>query len=148
MSADPYARYTLTELPGRYAVCRLLPTAPIPAWADGRDDFCAITRTRDELSIICPQAVLPMTSTAEITAEIEAIEVARDWVVLRVEGPFAFDVTGVLAALSTVLAAAGVVLLAVATYQTDYLLVKDDQLQQAQRALAAAGHHVNVHASQ
>ena len=133
--------YSLTLLPGHYAVCMLPPTAPIPPWIHQRttgSDFISITRTADELSIICAQAALP----ADVP---EAQSVARDWVVLRVEGPFAFDVTGVLAALSAALAAADVVLLAVATYQTDYLLVKAEQLQQASAALTAAGHIIHPH---
>jgi hypothetical protein len=63
-------------------------------------------------------------------------------VLLRVQGPFAFDVVGVMAALTTTLADAGVVLLAVATYQTDYLLVKAEQTEAAMRALSNAGHQV------
>jgi hypothetical protein len=124
--------YSLTLLPGRYAVCLLPPTAPPPVWASG-GDFVSITRTSDELSIICSQAALPAPLPDHIT-------VARDWVLLRVEGPFAFDVTGVLAALSATLAQAGVVTLAVATYQTDYLLVKMEQLSTAMQALTTMGH--------
>jgi len=130
------ANDSLTVLPGRYAVCLLPPTTPIPAWANSRD-FVSITRTADELSIICAQDALPLSMP-------ETKEVARDWVVLRVEGPFAFDVTGVLATLSAVLAKADVVLLAVATYQTDYLLVKAAQLADATTALTAAGHSVHA----
>lgn len=130
--------YSLTRLPGRYAVCLLPSNAPIPAWATG-GDFLSITRTADELSIICIQEALPLEMP-------EGQEVARDWVVLRVEGPFAFDVTGVLAALSAPLAVAGVVLLAIATYQTDYLLVKAEQLQDATVALTASGHSVHANA--
>jgi hypothetical protein len=128
--------YSLTLLPGRYAVCLLPPTAAIPAWAQG-GDFCSITRTSDELSIICAQDTLPATLPEDITA-------AREWVLLRVEGPFDFDVTGVLAALSAPLAQAGVVTLAVATYQTDYLLVKEEQIQDAIRALREADHEVGI----
>ncbi|MCC6453369.1 MAG: ACT domain-containing protein [Caldilineaceae bacterium] len=129
--------FTLTLLPGRYAVCHLPPPSPIPPWANG-DGFCSITRTADELSIICPQDSLP----GEI--DTVALDVARNWVLLRVEGPFDFDVTGVLATLSAPLAAAGVVLLAVATYQTDYLLFKAEQQECATQALSQAGHRVAI----
>src|SRR5262249_28531171 len=126
--------YILTLLPGRYAVCLLPQTVPIPEWA-WRGDFCSITRTGDELSIICTEDALPVPLPAEM-------QVARDWVLLRVEGPFGFDVTGVVAALATALAQAGVVLLAIATYQTDYLLVKAEQMEAAVTALFNAGHRV------
>jgi hypothetical protein len=128
--------YSLTLLPGRYAVTLLPSTDSIPAWANG-SDFCSITRTHDELSIICAQAALPLDLP-------ESLAVARDWALLRVEGPFTFDVTGVLAAVSAPLAQAGVVMLAVATYQTDYLLVKAEQLADATKALTTAGHRVIV----
>jgi uncharacterized protein len=127
--------YSLTLLAGRYAVCMLPSLASIPSWATLGSDFWSITRTSDELSIICAQEYLPDDDYSDLA-------VARDWMLLRVEGPFAFDVTGVLAALSDVLARDGVVLLAVATYQTDYLLVKAEQIDTAIAALIKTGHHV------
>jgi hypothetical protein len=129
--------YSLAALPGRYAVCLFPPTMPMPHWAAG-SDFTSITRTHDELSIICDQRALPDDLA-------EAISVARDWVLLRVEGPFSFEVTGVLATLSAVLAEAGIVILAIATYQTDYLLVKAYQVESAVAALRGAGHRVEMH---
>jgi hypothetical protein len=128
--------YTLTVLPGRYAVCHLPPTAPLPTWASS-GDFYSITRTPDELSVICAEDVLPLDLP-------EKLPVGREWALLRVEGPFAFDVTGVIAEISAPLAQAGVVILAVATYQTDYLLVKAGQLEDATAALTKAGHNVTV----
>lgn len=128
--------YTLVCLPGRYAVCLLPPTTPIPPWTN-KGDFCSITRTSDELSIICAEAALPVIVPEEM-------QVARDWALLRVEGPFAFDVVGVMAALTTALSTAGVVILAMATYQTDYLLVKAEQMEAAVTALSKAGHRVTL----
>lgn len=128
--------YTLTLLPGYYAVCALPPASPIPHWADAQaDGFCSITRTGDELSIICLQDALPSDPPLDTSF-------SREWVLLRVEGPFDFNVTGVLAAISAPLAQAGVVTLAVATYRTDYVLVKAAQLDAAIVALTQAGHRV------
>ena len=127
--------YSLTLLAGRYAACMLPSLASIPSWAMSGGDFWSITRTSDELSIICAQVHLPVEDHPDLV-------VTQDWMLLRIEGPFAFDVTGVLAALSDVLAREGVVLLAVATYQTDYLLVKAEQIDSAIAALKKAGHHV------
>ncbi len=126
---------TLTLLPGLYAVCRLAPDAPIPAWAGAdplTDGICSITRTANELSIVCPQASVPAAVTAD-----------RDWRCLRVAGPF--DLTtdvGVLAALATPLAAAGVGIFAVSTYDTDHLLIHAADLDRATAALTAAGHTI------
>lgn len=114
-------------LPGPFAVCRLEPNAPWPAWARG--SFVSVTATEDELSIVCEASAVPPAVVAD-----------REWRVLKIVGPFAFTTTGVLASLAAPLAQAGVSLLAIATYDTDYLLVKSDALDQAITTLTAAGH--------
>jgi hypothetical protein len=114
-------------LPGAYAVCRLTPDAAVPAWAHG--PFVNITFTDDELAIICPAERVP----AEVRAE-------RDWRVLKLVGPFPFTATGVLASFATPLARAGISLLSIATYDTDYCLVKADVFDDAVAVLVAAGH--------
>lgn len=124
----PVPTYTLTEQRGRYAVCLLPPASPVPAWAM-QGDFWSVTRTADELSVICEQEAVPATVTA-----------TREWVLLRVEGPFDFSVTGVLASLTQPLAQAAVPCLAVATHQTDYLLIQTEHHAAARAALIAVGH--------
>ena len=114
-------------LPGAFAVCRLERGAPWPEWARG--GFVSVTATDDELSVVCAADAPP----ANVTAE-------RDWRVVKIVGPFAFTTVGVLASLAAPLAQAGVSLLAIATYDTDYLLVKSDTLEKAVATLAAAGH--------
>lgn len=114
-------------LPGLYAVCRLGPAEAVPAWAAGA--WVNITFTDDELSIICPADGVP----AEVRAE-------RDWRVLKLVGPFPLTTVGVLASLATPLAQAGISLLSVATYDTDYLLVKAQAFTDAVAVLVAAGH--------
>lgn len=114
-------------LPGRYAVCRLSPDAAVPAWATG--PFVNITFTDDELAIICPSERVPTDVRAD-----------RDWRVLKLVGPFPFTATGVLASLATPLAKSGISLLSIATYDTDYFLVKTDVFEDAVAVLVAAGH--------
>ncbi|HUR57820.1 MAG TPA: ACT domain-containing protein [Opitutaceae bacterium] len=114
-------------LPGLYAVCRLSPDEVVPAWAAG--PFLNITFTDDELTIICPAERVP----PEVRAE-------RDWRVLKLVGPFAFSAVGVLASLATPLARAGISLLSIATYDTDYFLVKHETFDDAVAVLVAAGH--------
>ena len=114
-------------LPGEYAVCRLTPDSVVPAWAHG--PFVNITCTDDELAIICPAERVP----ADVRSE-------RDWRVLKVVGPFPFTATGVLASLASPLARAGISLLSIATYDTDYFLVKSDVFDDAVAVLVAAGH--------
>lgn len=126
---------TLTLLPGTYAICRLAPDAPEPAWARlsaAGDDFRSVTQTAAELSVVCPQSAVPDDVTAE-----------RGWRCLRLEGPF--DLTsaiGVLAAVAGPLAEAGVGIFAVSTYDTDYVLVHQPNLDRAVAALRAAGHTI------
>ena len=121
---------TLEPVAGEFAVCRLPSDAPIPAWA-GSGAFNAVTRTVDEVSIVCPAAAVP----AGIRAE-------RGWRLLKVAGPLDFDAVGVLASITAPLAAAGISLLAVGTFDTDYVLVNAARFDDALRTLAAAGHRV------
>ena len=124
-------RLELSILADGYAVCRMAKEAVIPAWFNDAA-WSSVTRTADELSVICRESVVPPSVPCE-----------RGWRVLAVKGPFPFDTIGVLANLSGVLARVGVPLLAVSTYDTDYLLVKEERLPKAVEALIDAGHRVN-----
>jgi hypothetical protein len=123
-------RFELTVLTGAFAMVRLPADSPLPLWAIERE-FFSVTRTSDELSIFCSAGRVPSGIAAEI-----------GWRVLKVEGPFALSEIGVLAALSAPLAIAKVSLFAVSTFDTDYLLVREKQLQVAIAALRSAGHRV------
>jgi hypothetical protein len=122
-------RLRLANLPNRLAVCRLAPEAAMPSWVRGT--FLSMTRTRDELSIVCDDDAVP----ADVKAE-------RDWRALQVVGPIPFETTGVAAALVTPLAAAGISVFLIATFDTDYLLVKNDAFARAIDILREAGHDV------
>ena len=124
----PTPMLTLSVLPGSYAICRLGPDAPVPDWArDAR--FRSITRTQDELSVVCSGANVP----GDIRAD-------RGWRIIKVRGPLDLAQVGILAALSKPLADAGISVFAVSTYDTDYLLVKADALEPAVSVLSAHGH--------
>jgi hypothetical protein len=121
---------TLRRLPGEYAICRLDPHQPVPAWALGTaTDFTSITRTGAELSIICPRAIVPDASIGD-----------PGWYCLRVEGLFGLDEPGVLASVVSPLAAGGLSVFAVASHDTDHVLVRDPDV--AVGLLGAAGHVV------
>jgi hypothetical protein len=121
---------TLTLLPQTFAVCRLDPAEPVPSWAMS-GDLCSVTRTPTELSVMCPQASAP----AGVQAE-------ADWRCFAVAGPLDFSLTGILASLAEPLAAAGIAIFALSTYETDYLLVKGRQIAHAVEVLAQAGHRI------
>jgi hypothetical protein len=118
-------RRRVSILPQRIAVCRLEPNAALPAWIRG--SFTSVTRTAEELSIVCDDDAVP----GDVQAD-------RGWRALKLEGPFAFEMTGIAAALLSPLAAAGISCLLIATYDTDYLLVKDEVLDRAVDVLRAA----------
>ena len=123
-------KLTLTLLNDTLSICRLAHDSPIPEWIlQGR--FFSITRTPEELSVVCVQAKMPDGVTCE-----------RDWRCLQVMGPLPFELTGILAALTEPLAHAGISIFAVSTFDTDYLMVKLAVVEQAIAVLEAAGHTV------
>jgi hypothetical protein len=123
-------KLTLSLLPGVLAVCRLEKEASIPEWASG-GIFSSVTRTGEELSVVCSQGQIP-----------SGIRGEKGWRCLRVEGPLDFSLTGILASLTMSLAQAGISVFAISTYDTDYILVKQENLERAIEALAREGHRV------
>lgn len=117
--------------PGEYAVVRLPADAPVPDGLLDAPGLVSVTRTPDELSIVCPVEHAPPATTAQ-----------PGWRLLTVRGPLEFTLTGIMAALSGELAAAGVSLFALSTYDTDHLLVKAGDLARAVQALRSSGHEV------
>lgn len=113
----------------RLAVCRLAPDAELPDWPRG--PFTSITRTQDELSIVCDESEVP-----------EGIQAAPGWRLLSVEGPIPFETTGVASALINPLSAAGVSVFLVATFDTDYLLLREETFEESLAILRRAGHEV------
>ncbi len=120
----------LSVLHGDFAICRLAASSKIPDWAMS-NPFFSVTRTMEELSIVCPSRAVPPDVRAE-----------RGWRCLKVRGPLAFDQVGVLLSLAEPLAKAGVSIFAVSTYDTDYVLVRGQDLARALAALRASGHVV------
>jgi hypothetical protein len=120
---------TLVVLEQTFAVCRLDPAAPFPSWA--QQSFVSITRTREELSIVCEQRLVP-----------NDVEAERDWRCLGVVGPLPFALTGVLLSLAQPLAERGISIFAVSTFDTDYLLIKASNLEPAIASLRDTGHMV------
>ena len=120
----------LTLLAEPLAVCRLSAADAVPPWASG-PGFQSITRAAGELSIVCAANRVP-----------PGIHHQSGWRALQVEGPLPFTATGILAAIATPLAAAEVSIFAISTFDTDYVLVRQSDVQRAAAVLAAAGHHV------
>ncbi len=119
----------LSILPETFAICRLNRDA-VPLWA-GANDFISITRTPEELSIVCRDGHVPLD-----------VKCDRGWRALKVEGPLDLALTGVLASLVDPLAKNQINLFAISTFDTDYLLVKEYNLARACEVLRQAGHEV------
>jgi hypothetical protein len=125
-------RLFLDILAGRYAVCRLDPSAPLPDWALSQP-FFSITRSPQEVSVVSEERHIPAGCRHE-----------GGWRVLRVEGPLDLGATGILASLAAPLAEGGVSLFAISTWETDYLLVREADLAKALAALTGEGHEVRA----
>jgi uncharacterized protein len=122
----------------RLAVCRFASDARVPAWALEGGFFCVV-RTRDELSIVCSEDVCREDVAPEDRMP-DAAPAERGWLALKLEGPFPFSMTGVLASFLQPLAEARIPIFSISTFDTDYVLIKRENLEQAVAALAVAGH--------
>jgi hypothetical protein len=118
------------QLPGPYVILRQPPQSPVPDWAT-KGDFTSITRTKDELSIVCPANNLP----ADVHSE-------SHWTCLKLEGPFPFSQTGVLLSFIEPLSNNGIPIFAISTYDTDYVLIQEEFAEVAIDTLQQAGHEL------
>jgi uncharacterized protein len=115
---------------GCYAIAKFPCDAGIPGWAAG-STFFSVTRTLEELSVVAAEASVP--------ADLDA---SRGWRMFKVHGPFAFDEIGVVAALANPLARVGVGIFVISTFDTDYLLVQQEEIPVAVETLEHAGHKI------
>jgi hypothetical protein len=120
----------ISVLNSTLAVCRLSSTNPIPVWAT-QGSFFSISKTDDELSIVCDQASVP-----------DGVNAEREWIAFKVEGPLDFGLTGILASIANPLAQAKISIFAISTFETDYVLVKATTVEAASSALRSAGFSV------
>ena len=111
---------TLSVMPIPLAVVRLECFSEIPLWGISGDDFFSITRTKEELSVVCHEEKVP-----------QNVKVEKGWRCLKVEGPLDFGLTGILSSLALPLAEAKISIFAISTFDTDYILVKKENLQKA-----------------
>ena len=118
-------------LPEKFTVCRLRSDAEFP-YSVMHAGWWNITRTDDELSIVCPESYAP-----------EEAEIEKGWRCLEVAGPLDFSEIGVLASLADPLAKTGISIFVTSTFNTDYVLVKQDRLAKAVRVLRLAGHSIS-----
>ena len=126
----PRHRLKFRSLHSLYAIVRLAPAADVPGWAT-KGEFTSITRTADELSIVCPADNLP-----------PDVHSPHHWICFKLEGPFPFTQTGVLLSFIEPLSNNGVPIFAISTYDTDYVLIQEEWAGAAMDALQEAGHEL------
>ena len=124
-------RLRLVLLREKFTVCRLGANDGVPGWVLDASGFIAFVRTSDELSVVCHEGIPPAGTRNEC-----------GWRMFMVEGPLAFAMTGVLLSLAKPLSDAGISIFAISTFDTDYLMVKEDSVETAEQALASAGHDI------
>lgn len=117
----------LTDMEGSFDIHRCSPEHPVPAEVLAAEWF-SVSRSVDELSIVCSNRL-----------ELDSSEVSRGWRGLKVEGPLDFTLIGILSSLTGSLADAGISVFAISTFDTDYLLVREDTYDAAKVVLRAAG---------
>lgn len=118
----------LKFLDEKFSIHRFNESKEVPS-AVFQSSFFNITKTDEELSIVCPSSL-----------ELDSERRNDDWICIKVTGPLNFNLTGVLAKLSRVLAEAQISIFAMSTYDTDYILVKSGKAKEATAVLGAAEH--------
>ena len=120
----------LTVTDGLYSIIKLPPEAAIPQWAL-ESAFFSITKTGDELSVVAESGCAP-----------KGLDADAGWRTLKIEGVLDFSLVGVIAGISSVLAENNISVFVVSTYNTDYILIKKDNLDKAVRALKECGYGI------
>ena len=121
----------LVILKKKLAICQLSPNDHIPD-PSTLGDFWSITKTDEEISIIIPENLIPHDNCKS----------EKGWRAIKIIGPLYFSLVGIIASLSTVLAKVGISIFAFSTYNTDYILVKEKNLEQAKKVLEESGHNI------
>ncbi len=123
---DPIS-LTLHRLPGDYAVAKL---SDWPDWLPS-EGFVSVTRTAQEVSVVCETSAVP-----------DGVLVEFGWALLEFQGPFPFALTGILDSVTGPLARGRIGIFALSTYDTDYLMVKGDDLDRSVAVMRSVGHTI------
>src|SRR5262249_6031296 len=121
----------LVQLHGTFAICKFPADAALPMWSVDNSLF-SVTRTPDEVSVVCHQDLVP-----------EDIRREGGWLCFRVCGTIDFALIGVLASLVSPLANVGVAVFVLSTFDTDYLLVKEQDADRVIDELIRCGHSIS-----
>ena len=125
---DQEIRIILETLPPRFSVCKVKDYSDV----DLTKPFCFTGTTDEENSLVCPEALVPGNT----------IERDDGWKGFRIIGQLDFSLIGILARISKILAEGGIGIFAISTYNTDYILTKEENFEKAMKVLKNAGYEV------
>ena len=120
----------LQILNDKYAICKFNVNSDLPDWVKD-SDFYSVTKTNDELSVVCKQS-----------GSLDNCEISEDWQILKVAGPLDLSLIGIIAEISGTLRDNKIPIFTVSTFETDYILVKSKDLTRAVNSLKASGHKI------
>ena len=118
----------LTVLSETFTIHKLSPDASIPEEIL-KSNFYSVSKTENELSLVCSEVI-----------EVHSLQISKGWKCIKVKGPLDFNLTGILAGISDILAQANISIFAISTFDTDYLLVRSQDLFSARTKLRKAGY--------
>lgn len=121
---------TLRVLDKTYAVCSLSKGEEIPVWALS-GDFLSITKTEEELSIVCEEKNVR-----------QGIKYEGNWRILKIEGPLGFSLVGILAKIANIMSENNISIFAISTYDTDYILIKQGNINKSVEVLKKENYNV------
>ena len=121
----------LKLLDGIYAVCRFEDSKKVPSWVNEKE-FFSVTKTEDEISVVMLQD--------KISSDVKA---EKDWRILKVEGTLDFSLIGILAKISGILAKNSISIFVISTFNTDYILVKEEKIEKSILVLSEEGYEIS-----
>jgi len=94
-----------------------------------KNNFYSVSKTENELSLVCAQII-----------EVQSLQSSKGWKCIKVKGPLDLNLTGILAGISDILTRGNISIFAISTFDTDYILVRSQNLSSARNKLSKAGY--------
>tara|TARA_Y100000588_G_scaffold355121_1_gene410036 strand:- start:71 stop:469 length:399 start_codon:yes stop_codon:yes gene_type:complete len=118
----------LSVLSETFAIHKFSPDASIPEKIL-KSNYYSVSKTENELSLVCSEVI-----------EVQSLQSSKGWKCIKVKGPLDFNMTGFLAGISDILAQGNISIFAISTFDTDYILVRSQDLYPAITKLRQAGY--------
>ena len=118
----------LSVLSETFTIHKFSPEASIPEEIL-TSNYYSVSKTENELSLVCSELI-----------EVQSLQSSKGWKCIKVAGPLDFNLTGILAGISDILAQANISIFAISTFDTDYILVRSQYLSSARTQLKKAGY--------